>query len=315
MEIKTGDIIDIPAGSDHYRHAPYRMNVRWTNPASNGRVMIEGTVIDKTDGTNVSSGYVNVVLDPHGIRLHHRPGTRVNIPCLSCEGNHRRHLDAQDSGCNDSYADAVERKATGQDIDRYTTLKTSGVGRYGQPVQRLIKETSTPGAVFETCLDTGIETCRSLPGTHDRGFVAYPAELPSGAQMTWWRRVINGRLYDFTKIVMSDGETRYVVQRHTGYSDLRFSCAWEQVHFITVPATSARPGFTPEDDDDEEGLSASLPYADAIGRLVSTGRLVLVLVEHAEMLGPDLETLTSSQVEILRSQVQVPTVHAEYHRG
>lgn len=73
----------------------------------------------------------------------------------------------------------------------------------------------------------------------------FGAQLPSapGQGTTFeYRREINGTPYDFTFVVMPDGERRYFVHRYNGYlqdlnraQGMKFACAWTQVHAIIVP--------------------------------------------------------------------------------
>jgi hypothetical protein len=108
-------------------------------------------------------------------------------------------------------------------------------GRYGQDIVVETFATETPGAIIEADTDTWIETAKSQPGTHLRSRVRrWRHESIDGGicKMATWRRVINGKLFSFTRIVMPSGEIRFDVMEHNGYADLRFSCAWTQRHFL-----------------------------------------------------------------------------------
>jgi hypothetical protein len=55
-----------------------------------------------------------------------------------------------------------------------------------------------------------------------------------------WTREINGHLYSFTAVLMPSGERRYAVDVFNGYAGgPSWGCAWDRVHFVTVPAEQA----------------------------------------------------------------------------
>lgn len=55
-----------------------------------------------------------------------------------------------------------------------------------------------------------------------------------------WTRVLSGKRYSFTAVLMPSGERRYSVSRYDGRPDGRyFSQYWTRLHFVTVPAPSA----------------------------------------------------------------------------
>lgn len=73
-------------------------------------------------------------------------------------------------------------------------------------------------------------------------FSAQLPGAPSNGTTFGYRREINGTPYDFTFVVMPDGERRYFVRRYNGYlqdlnreQGMKFACAWTQVHAIIVP--------------------------------------------------------------------------------
>ena len=63
-------------------------------------------------------------------------------------------------------------------------------------------------------------------GTEERGpiFTDEPIFEDHGTSRRWMR-VIRGRLYSFTAVLMPDGERRYFVNRFDG-TDQRFDCEW-----------------------------------------------------------------------------------------
>jgi hypothetical protein len=304
---------------------------------SDGRAVVDGQVLNQ-DGTHRKRGYrTDLLLDLNAVELVNpttadrdgallQPGSRI-----VCVGAQRRHMTGQAGVIQD-----IDRQPGGNDVlivepvigdvsidaprfrrpARSARLCPQGatveavidpptetrVGRYG-PVEVSVKDMTTPGAVVETETETGIETAVSLPGTHPRGPVYGPTVAPSGATLTSWRRVIEGVLFHFSRITMSDGGVRFVVQRHTGYADLRFSCAWTQTHFIAVPARPA-PATSRE----------TRQASDVVSDLVGTGRdrAALSVAAAALVDSKDNWALTASQAEVLRAQVQPASDHLPY---
>ena len=65
---------------------------------------------------------------------------------------------------------------------------------------------------------------------------AHDAPKPHHGSSRTWQRVIGGRQYSFTAILMPSGERRYAASRLDG-PDGRFDCNWHRVLFVTVPAS------------------------------------------------------------------------------
>jgi len=164
-----------------------------------------------------------------------------------------------------------------------------------------IRPTSTPGANVRVDLDTMTETAVVLPGTHPRGAVSEPVTLDSGVTATFWRRVIAGGLYHFSRITMPDGEVRYVAVRHNGHADLRLASAWTRCRFINVSAPAAPT------------------VADLMidAKRVSQDHAVALRMAAMHLLGLTGRALsdavpTRGQREMLRAQVQVTSSHPAY---
>lgn len=87
-----------------------------------------------------------------------------------------------------------------------------------------------------------------------------------------WTKTISDVPYSFRAIIMPDGECRYVVYRFNGYiGGPAFACAWDQVHFITVPPK--KYPACPTCDDDHEicgtcSVCGYLVYEDCEGDLL-----------------------------------------------
>ena len=59
---------------------------------------------------------------------------------------------------------------------------------------------------------------------------------PGNGTSRMWTRVILGKLYSFTAVIMPDGERRYFANRFDG-TDSRFDCEWtHDVLAWTIPA-------------------------------------------------------------------------------
>lgn len=64
----------------------------------------------------------------------------------------------------------------------------------------------------------------------------YAALRPGHGTSRTWTRVIYGTLYSFTAVTMPNGERRYSVSKYNSYvGGTSYDCAWDRVHFITVP--------------------------------------------------------------------------------
>jgi hypothetical protein len=59
---------------------------------------------------------------------------------------------------------------------------------------------------------------------------------PGNGSSRRWTRLIRGRRYSFTAILMPDGERRYSASRLDG-NDARFASAWTRVLWWTFPAS------------------------------------------------------------------------------
>ena len=160
------------------------------------------------------------------------------------------------------------------------------------------RHTETPGMVISVNLDVSTETAVVLPGTHPRGPIDEPRTDEDGVTSIRWSRVIAGRLYSFQRIVMLSGRIRFVVQRYTGYGDLRSPCTWTHRHFFTFPAPTV----------------ADL-MVDA--QRVSKEHAVTLYLAAERLLGRRgvawLDAVpTRGQREMLRAQVQTATQHPAY---
>jgi hypothetical protein len=335
-EVRIDDIIEIPTGADGGQRRPYQLLV--TNVfdcRADGRAVVDGQVLNQ-DGTHRKRGYrADLSLDLGLVELVNptttdrdgallQPGSRI-----VCVGAQRALMTGQTGviwdidrkpggdvlivepviGNVSTNAPRFRRPALssrlcpqGATVDAVIDPSAeTRPGRYG-PVEVSVKDTTTPGSIVETEIETGIETVVSLPGTHPRGPVQ-PRVGVSGATLTSWRRVIEGVLFHFSRITMPDGGVRFVVQRHTGYVDLRFSCAWTQTHFIAVPPRPA-PATSRE----------TRQAPDVVSDLVETGRdrAALSMAAAALVDSKDNWALTASQAEIVRAQVQPASDHSPY---
>jgi len=210
------------------------------------------------DGHHDAEGHTYDVADPDRITARDQWSMRRIVTVTRPDGTARRLLlevhDMHDQGPTRAIAprrvsgSAADTLVPGDVIRHYSTEDDSihatirAIEADGLDMLTITLQVGAGETLFDILFDRRdrVEVITRSTLTGSRSTVAEGALVGRhGAASVFWKRVIDGTMYRFERVIMPDGERRYIAYRFNGYAGgPRFGCAWEQAHFITVKAGS-----------------------------------------------------------------------------